>query len=524
MANTHKFKVKNGLTTPNISFRDSHLGATITATMNDSTDTLSFEGNAGQLFSITDALTGTLFAVSDISGIPSLEIDDQGIVKVAEFNGELLVGGDGSTKGVTIDDGYIEIRTGTGSPGYIDFYCETNNIHRVRLKSPLHTDYIGNPDVILPKATGTILTDSSTDTVKNKTINLDNNTLSNIEVDNFKTGVIITQSAGIGSNDNETTLPTSAAVKDYVDNNAGSTQNLFDKIAVSGETTVEADGTADTLTLVGAGTISITTNASTDTITFTGSGGGGGTGTGQIYSNHTTNATLAAFTTAVADTSGGAFTLTLPASPSTNDQVIIVDGKGTFAANNLTVGRNGQNIQGSASDLVLDLDNVTVRLNYNGAEWRVFTVLNAGEGDAVTLTGFQTVTNKTLTSPTINTPTITNPTVSTGTFTNPTIDNFTEGTVVIGNTGTSHTFSLTSGTFQTATLNGNCTFTMPTATAGKSFVLKLTQGGTNTATFTNVKFPGGTAPTITTGSNKVDIISFIADGSNWYGNAIQEVE
>ena len=32
---------------------------------------------------------------------------------------------------------------------------------------------------------------------------------------------IITQSDGIGSNDNETTLPTSAAVKDYVDNNAG---------------------------------------------------------------------------------------------------------------------------------------------------------------------------------------------------------------------------------------------------------------------------------------------------------------
>ena len=37
----------------------------------------------------------------------------------------------------------------------------------------------------------------------------------------------------------------------------------------------------------------------------------------------------------------------------------------------------------------------------------------------VTLTGTQTLTNKTLTSPTINTPTITNPTVSTGAFTSP---------------------------------------------------------------------------------------------------------
>ena len=66
MANNHKFKVKNGVTTPNIEFKDSHNGAVITATMNDSTDTLSFEGDAGQLFSITDALTGTLFAVNDI--------------------------------------------------------------------------------------------------------------------------------------------------------------------------------------------------------------------------------------------------------------------------------------------------------------------------------------------------------------------------------------------------------------------------------------------------------------------------
>ena len=91
MANNHRFKVKNGLTAPNIEFKDSQSGAVITATMTDSTDTLSFEGDAGQLFSITDGLTGTLFAVSDISGIPSLEIDDQGIVKLAEFNGKVLI-------------------------------------------------------------------------------------------------------------------------------------------------------------------------------------------------------------------------------------------------------------------------------------------------------------------------------------------------------------------------------------------------------------------------------------------------
>ena len=158
MANNHRFKVKNGLTTPNIEFKDSNAGSAIIATMHDSTDTLSFEGDVGQLFSITDSLGGTLFAVSDISGIPSLEIDDQGIVRIAEYNGYLVVGGDSATdtKGVTIQSGSIKLRTDSSAPAYIDFYCEVNNLHRVRLKSPAHAAYTGQVDVTLPDSSGTI--------------------------------------------------------------------------------------------------------------------------------------------------------------------------------------------------------------------------------------------------------------------------------------------------------------------------------------------------------------------------------
>lgn len=57
-------------------------------------NTLSFEGSAGQLFSITNDLSNTIFAVNDISGIPSLEIDADGTVRIAEFTGNLLVGTD----------------------------------------------------------------------------------------------------------------------------------------------------------------------------------------------------------------------------------------------------------------------------------------------------------------------------------------------------------------------------------------------------------------------------------------------
>ena len=99
-----------------------------------------------------------------------------------------------------------------------------------------------------------------------------------------------------------------------------------------------------------------------------------------------------------------------------------------------------------------------------------------------------------------------------------TFNDFTESVVVIGNSATAKTIALTNGTVQTCTLTGNCTFTMPTAIAGKSFTLFLSSGsGSFTATFTSVKWSGGTAPTITTTASKTDILSFISDGTYWYG-------
>jgi len=103
---------------------------------------------------------------------------------------------------------------------------------------------------------------------------------------------------------------------------------------------------------------------------------------------------------------------------------------------------------------------------------------------------------------------------------------YTEGVVPLGTVTTSSTLSLTSGTFQTATLTAStaCVFTMPTAVAGSSFVLLLKQAaatGNGSATFTSVKWGVVGAPTITVTAGKMDILTFMSDGTNWYGSYSQ---
>jgi hypothetical protein len=121
----------------------------------------------------------------------------------------------------------------------------------------------------------------------------------------------------------------------------------------------------------------------------------------------TSNYTASANDGVLTNTTAGAFTVTLPASPANGAQVIVADAAGTWGTNNLTVGRNGNNIADVAQDLVCDISGASVQFVYNSsgtASWEVFAQIGGNGGTAVTLTGTQTLTNKTLTSPVLTTP------------------------------------------------------------------------------------------------------------------------
>ena len=75
-------------------------------------------------------------------------------------------------------------------------------------------------------------------------------------------------------------------------------------------------------------------------------------------------------TTAVAgngyfiDTTSAAHTINLPASPSLGDEVSIIDASGTADTNNITIGRNSENIQGTAADLTISTERAGFTLVY----------------------------------------------------------------------------------------------------------------------------------------------------------------
>ena len=107
--------------------------------------------------------------------------------------------------------------------------------------------------------------------------------------------------------------------------------------------------------------------------------GGSGTGGMNDWEEIITNANVEDKDRIIVNTSSTGsndtpYTLTLPASPSIGAMIGFLDGAGHCGTTNVTIARNGSNIMGAASDLVIDTDNASFYLvYYNATEgWRVF--------------------------------------------------------------------------------------------------------------------------------------------------------
>lgn len=146
--------------------------------------------------------------------------------------------------------------------------------------------------------------------------------------------------------------------------------------------------------------------------------------------------------------------------------------------------------------------------------------ITAASGD-VTTSGSQTLTNKTITYAD-NTLTGVVGTTATQTLTNKTLTTpVITGMIETKAATSSNNINLASGNYFTHTVSGSTTFTVSnTASSGSvsSFILDLTNGGSATITWwSNVKWAGGTAPTLT--SSGRDALGFFTHdaGTTWSG-------
>ena len=103
-----------------------------------------------------------------------LDMNGQDIVTTSNANidllpngtGKVIMDGNGSSGGVSVSDGLIDIRTGTGSVAKVKFYCESSNAHAQTLQAAPHS--AGSSAVLtLPTATGTLIGSGDSGTVSN---------------------------------------------------------------------------------------------------------------------------------------------------------------------------------------------------------------------------------------------------------------------------------------------------------------------------------------------------------------------
>jgi hypothetical protein len=72
------------------------------------------------------------------------------------------------------------------------------------------------------------------------------------------------------------------------------------------------------------------------------------------------------------DTSGNTVIATLPGSPATGEAIYFMDAGGAFSSNTFTVDRNGNTINGSASNLAKTTDGESFGVMYTGSTWRTY--------------------------------------------------------------------------------------------------------------------------------------------------------
>jgi hypothetical protein len=145
-----------------------------------------YAANAEQVF-VSNGVFGPQ-TDSDVDlGTNSVRFKDAYVDSVT-VTGDVSVGDD-----LTVEGGVVDVKN-TGAQSQVRFYCESSNAHYAAIQAPAHSAFSGNTTLTLPAVTDTIAGIAATQTLTNKSIDSDNNTITNIVNADIKSSAAIADS------------------------------------------------------------------------------------------------------------------------------------------------------------------------------------------------------------------------------------------------------------------------------------------------------------------------------------------
>jgi hypothetical protein len=353
-----------------------------------------------------NALAGGALYFNSVDNVMKVYTGSAWVAAYASLSGALLVANNlsdlASNSSARTNLGLGTISTLSAPSGTVVGTSDSQTLTNKTLTTPVISSISNTGTLTLPTSTDTLVGRATTDTLTNKTLTLPT-------IDNIKIGYSTTATAA-----GTTTLTVSSNYKQYF--TGSTTQTIVLPVVTTltlghtfeihnnstGSLTVNSSGSNLVGTIQGNTTavctcilVTGTTAASWDfdvtgftSALATTRGGTGLTSIGTSLQVLRTNtgatalefATISTGTawqsvqttgfTATAgygypcNTTSAAFTVTLPASPSVGDTIILLDYAGTFDTNALTINPNSNKIEGGTSNLVLSSDREGVNLTY----------------------------------------------------------------------------------------------------------------------------------------------------------------
>ena len=120
--------------------------------------------SAGGLTAVSADSTPQLGGDLDTNNNDIVTVSDRNLNLLPNGNGVVVMDGNGSSGGVSVSDGLIDIRTGTGNVSKIKFYCESSNAHAQTLQAQPHSAS-SSAVLTLPVNTGTLVGTGDSGTV-----------------------------------------------------------------------------------------------------------------------------------------------------------------------------------------------------------------------------------------------------------------------------------------------------------------------------------------------------------------------